>query len=168
LNLDNIIGKRGMFALGAASLGALLGGVRQAEAADGRAPSPYFFHLFTGSDGQSHFDVLDPRQASVKLPYLYKAKATEVSVLTYPAGHRFDWHLTRDIPRLIMMLQGIAVTIVNDAGEPGVSYYPLTTGSLMLAEDKCGRGHRGVIFGDEDAVSMQVDLAVNPTKERQP
>jgi hypothetical protein len=149
-----------LFALGVGSLGALLGGVSETEAGELRAPSPYFIHLFTGADGRSHIDMLDPRQAGVKLPYLYKAKATEVSVLTYPAGHRFDWHLTRDIPRLIMQLRGVSVTIVNDDGEAGVSYYALSAGSLMLAEDKSGRGHRGVIFGDEDAVSMQVDLAV--------
>jgi hypothetical protein len=28
----------------------------------------------------------------------------------------------------------------------------------MLAEDRSGRGHRGKVFGDEDVVTLQVDL----------
>jgi hypothetical protein len=124
------------------------------------APSPYFIHLFTGPDGRSHIEELSPRQVGVKLPYIYRSKATEVSVLTYPAGHRFDWGLTPGVPRLIIQLRGLSVTIVDDGGKPGSSYHPLAAGSIMLAEDRSGRGHRGMIFGDEDAISMQVDLAV--------
>jgi len=125
----------------------------------GAPPGFYFIHLFTGEDGRSHIETLDPSQAEEKLPYFFRARATGDSILTFPAGHDFDWRLTRDIPRLLVQLRGLCVTIVDDGCEPGVSYHPLRPGSVMLAEDRTGRGHRGKVFGDEDVVTLQVDLA---------
>jgi hypothetical protein len=156
----DLMTRRSALALGAAgTAGSFLADFSKAQAAT--TPSGfYFIHLFTGPDGRTHLEEIDPRQAEQKLPYWYKAKATAVAVLTYPAGHQFDWHLTRDVPRLIIQLRGLSVTIVDDGNEPGVSYHPLRPGSVMLAEDKSGKGHRGMIFSDEDAYSMQVDLAV--------
>jgi|GEM_PF-2854023 hypothetical protein len=124
----------------------------------GAPPGFYFIHLFTGPDGHSRIEQLNPSQAQEKLPYFFRAQATGVSLLTFPAGHEFDWRLVRDVPRLIVQLRGMSVTIVNDGCEPGVSYHPLRPGSVMLAEDFSGRGHRGKVFGDEDCVTLQVDL----------
>jgi hypothetical protein len=118
----------------------------------------YFIHLFTAADGRSRIEQLNPAQATEKLPYFFRAVATGVSLLTFPAGHNWDWHLTREVPRLIVQLRGMAVTIVDDGADAGVSYHPLRPGSVLLAEDFSGRGHRGMIFPDEPVVSLQVDL----------
>jgi hypothetical protein len=118
----------------------------------------YFIHLYEDPDGTSRIAQLNPAQAHEKLPYFFRAKATGVSLLTFPAGHVWDWHLTHVVPRLIVQLRGMAVTIVDDGSAAGVSYHPLRPGSVLLAEDFSGRGHRGMIFPDEPVVSLQVDL----------
>jgi hypothetical protein len=62
----------------------------------------------------------------------------------------------------MVQLRGLSVVIVNDGHEPGVSYHPLAPGSVIFVEDLHGRGFRGRVFEDEDALFMQVDLAPTP------
>ncbi len=119
-------------------------------------------HLFTGRDGRTRLEALDPRQATEHLPYLYRSKATAVSVLRFPAGRNFSWPASHGVRRLMIQLRGLSVVIVDDGHEPGVSYHPLAPGSILLAEDLSGRGHRGRVFEDEDVLIMQVDLAATP------
>jgi hypothetical protein len=118
-------------------------------------------HLVTGRDGRTHIEELDPRQASENLPYLYRSKATSVSVLRYPAGHEFEWRAVPGRSRLMVQLRGLCVLIVNSGAEPGVSYRPLAPGTVLLDEDRSGRAHRCKVFEDEDVYFMQVDLAAS-------
>jgi hypothetical protein len=139
------------------SPGATAGSILSGLARSGPAGF-YFIHLSTTPEGRSRIEQLNPAQANEKLPYFFRAKATGVSLLTFPAGHSWDWHLTHQVPRLIVQLRGMAVTIVDDGSDAGISYHPLRPGSVLLAEDFSGRGHRGMIFPDEPVVSLQVDL----------
>jgi hypothetical protein len=133
--------------------------------AAGKAPAPasgadfHVVHLYAGRDGRTRLETLDPRQATEHLPYLFKSKATSVAVLRYPAGRKFVWPSTPGVRRLLVQLQGASVVIVDDGHEPGRSYHPLQPGSVVLVEDLGGRGPRGTVFEDEDAIIMQVDLA---------
>lgn len=119
-----------------------------------------FVRVYAGDDGFSHIETIDPRQAEEKLPYIFRAKAVSVALLTFPAGMVWDWHHTHHgVRRLLVTLRGLCVTIVNDGCEPGRSYHPLMPGSVMLAEDFSGRGHRGHVFAESDTIVFQVDLA---------
>ncbi len=153
--------RRGLLAAGGVgTVGGLLSVILgQPVAAD--EPQPFHFvRIYEGPDQRSHIEVVDPRNIQEKLPYLYRAKATSVSLLTFPAGTVWDWHLTHNnVRRLIVLVRGLTVSIVDDGDTPGVSYYPFKPGMVMLAEDFAGRGHRGKVFADQDAIVFQVDLA---------
>lgn len=120
-------------------------------------------HLVTAKDGRTHIEELDPRQATENIPYLYRSKATSVSVLRYPAGKEFEWRASPGHSRLLVQLRGLCVLIVNGGAEPGVSYRPLAPGTVVLDDDTSGRAHRCKVFEDEDAYFMQVDLAPSTT-----
>ena len=127
-----------------------------------QAPSGFHVvHLVTGREGRTHIEELDPRQASENLPYLFRSKATSVSVLRYPAGREFEWRAVPGRSRLMVQLRGLCVLIVNVGAEPGVSYRPLAPGTVLLDDDTSGRAHRCKVFEDEDAYFMQVDLAAS-------
>jgi hypothetical protein len=153
--------RRGLIgAAGLGAVGSLLTGMFGAPAAAGQPQPFHFVRIYEGPDQRSHIEVIDPRQAEEKLPCLYRAKAVSVGLLTFPAGTIWDWHLTHDnVRRLIVLARGLTVTIVDEGDVAGVSYYPWKPGTVMLAEDGSGRGHKGRVFADEDALVFQVDLA---------
>jgi hypothetical protein len=120
----------------------------------------HFVRVQEGPDGRSYIDEYDPTQPSETLPSIYRAAAVQVALLTWPAGTVFSGGPTHGgVRRLLVTVTGLTVTIVDDGATPGKSYHPLKPGSVMLAEDFAGRGHRGQVFADEDALVFQVDLA---------
>ncbi len=161
------VGRRSLLTGGyaAGTVGALIAGLAPAAAADPTATEPshgrfYFIRVFEGPDGVSHIQEFDPSQAAEKLPYIYRAKATQVAITMIPAGTFLEWHLTHNnVKRLLVSARALSVIIVNEGDVPGESYYPLDPGAVFLAEDTSGRGHRGKVFAAADAVVFQVDLA---------
>lgn len=149
---------------GAASLGAVLGSVLGvAIPGVGEAGLERGFHFVriqAGPDGRSYIDEFDPQMPDEMPPVIYRAEAVSVALLIWPAGKVFNFGPTHDgVRRLLVTATGLTVTIVDDGTTPGISYHPLKPGSVMFAEDFSGRGHRGQVLADEDAVVFQVDLA---------
>jgi hypothetical protein len=127
------------------------------DRADGAAF--HVVHLVTGRDGRTRLEAMDPRQATEKLPYLYRSRASAVTVLRHPAGSEFAWREKASGPRLLVQLRGLCVLTVNGGAEPGVSYRPLAPGSVVLDEDTGRHPPRCKVFEDEDAIFMVVELA---------
>jgi hypothetical protein len=130
------------------------------DRADGAAF--HIVHLVTTHDGRTRLTEMDPRQATEKLPYLYRSRASAVTVLRHPAGSEFAWREKASGPRLLVQLRGLCVLIVNGGAEPGVSYRPLAPGSVVLDEDTGRHVPRCKVFEDEDAIFMVVALAPAP------
>ena len=147
-------------ALGAWSLGSLIAAALPRGVQAGVDRTFYFVRISEGPDGRSYIEEYDPRQLGAKEPVIYQAPAVSVALLRWPAGTVFNWGPTHGgVHRLLVTATGLTVTIVDDGAETGRSYHPLKPGSVMLAEDFAGRGHRGRVLPGEDAIVFQVDLA---------
>jgi len=145
---------------GAVSLGALLGSVIPGLAEAGLERGFHFVRIQAGPDGRSYIDEYDPTSPDETLPVIYRADAVQVALLTWPGGTAFNFGPTHGgVRRLLVSATGLTVTIVDDGSAAGTSYHPLKPGSVMFAEDFSGRGHRGQVLADEDAIVFQVDLA---------
>ena len=145
---------------GAVSRGALLGAVIPGIAEAGLERGFHFVRIQAGPDGRSYIDEFDPQMPGETPPVIYRAEAASVALLTWPGGKAFDFGPTHGgVRRLLVTATGLTVPIVDDGSTAGTSYHPLKPGSVMFAEDFSGRGHRGLVLADEDAIVFQVDLA---------
>lgn len=101
------------------------------------------YRMFTGPDGETHFEDIE-------------AQAVDVSKASFgkSAGGAFgDWHNERR-RQFVVLLSGIADITVSD-GETR----RMQPGTVMLAEDLTGKGHQTRVIGNEDANWLFVVLA---------
>ena len=101
------------------------------------------FRLYTGADGETHFETIEAIPVDV----------TRASFGTMPAGGFGDWHNERR-RQFVITLVGVAEITVSD-GESR----RLPPGSVMLAEDLAGKGHQTRVVGDGACSWMFVALA---------
>jgi len=92
-----------------------------------------FFRLFTGPDGETHFEDLDQSPFEV----------TALRFATSPAGAFGDWHNERQ--RQFVGVHAGEAEITASDGE----VRHMTPGSFMLAEDLTGKGHQMRVLGEE-------------------
>lgn len=109
--------------------------------------------IYTGDDGQSHFEELDwafdPSQGSQST----KIQAALGAEFMYqPPGFVIDWH---PAPRrqYVITLQGQAEIVLGDGTTKRFG-----PGDVLLAEDVTGRGHYTRIVGEEPRVSVRISL----------
>lgn len=111
--------------------------------------------LYTGGDGESHFEDLEiPLQDAGLVGRLSKLEtATGVVFRETDGDYDFDWH---NAPRrqLVVMLGGGEVEIEIGDG----SRRRLGPGEILLAEDTTGRGHRSRAVDGRARTSMFVTL----------
>ena len=92
-----------------------------------------FYRLYTGSDGQSHFEELDAEKAK---PFLNETKpATSHLFRDAYAPHIVNFHRAPR-RRLVVTLRGSVKIGVGDGSS--VTFHP---GDVFLAEDTTGQGH---------------------------
>src|SRR3972149_6013749 len=109
--------------------------------------------IYTGDDGQSHFEELDWPFDSSQGPQSTKTQAALGAEFMYqPPGFVIDWH---PAPRrqYVITLQGQAEIVLGD----GTSKV-FGPGDVLLAEDVTGRGHFTRIVGEEARVSVRISL----------
>lgn len=93
-----------------------------------------FVRIYTGDDGQSHFEELDASEGS---PLFSKThRATAVIFKNDPGTHLLDWH---PAPRrqYCITLSGSAEIQIGDGAVK--TFGP---GDVLLAEDVTGQGHK--------------------------
>ena len=107
------------------------------------------YRLYTGDDGQSHFETLDLESH----PEL--ASPTDVTTITFnhwPVGRFVDWH---PAPRrqYVISLSG---TLEIGLGDGSTSQY--SAGDARLVEDTSGQGHTTRVVGDQPCLTATVPL----------
>ncbi len=109
-----------------------------------------FIRIYTGEDGQSHFEELDlPTGPVGQVPF---QEATGISFRRSEAGHFMDWH---NAPRrqYVITLSGQAEIVIGDG-----TVRRLSPSDVLLAEDLTGRGHTTRVIGSEPRVSVAIAL----------
>ena len=96
--------------------------------------------LYTGDDGQSHFEELDASEGSALFSKMHPA--TALVFKNDPADHLLDWH-TAPRRQYCITLSGSVEIRVGDG--TAKTFGP---GDVFLAEDLTGRGHTVVAKGN--------------------
>ena len=108
------------------------------------------FRLYTGSDGQSHFETID----LAKTPDWTTGLATSrISFRADPVGHFIDWH---PAPRrqFVIILSGQLEIGLGDGTKQVFG-----AGDARLVEDTTGKGHTTRVHGAQPCVTATVPLA---------
>ena len=109
-----------------------------------------FVRLYTGEDGQSHFEDLDPQMGSEQRSPMQTA--TGITFRSAEPGHFEDWH-TAPRRQYIITLSGYGEIGIGDG-----TVRRFGPGDVMLADDLTGRGHTTRAVGDETRVSAAIPL----------
>ena len=106
--------------------------------------------VYTGSDGESHFETLTPDQFA---DLANNTGPGDIIVNRRPSPSFSDYH---NAPRrqYVVNLNGIAEFETADGSK--VRMFP---GDVLVAEDLTGHGHIARSIGDEFRVSLAVPLA---------
>ena len=106
--------------------------------------------LYTGADGQSHLEELDPATR----PELTTLHATKGVVFrTTQPGHFTDWH---NAPRrqYVITLEGQMEIGLGDG-----TVRRFGPGHVTLAEDLTGKGHTTRVVGNQPRLTATIHLA---------
>jgi len=105
--------------------------------------------LYSGPDGQSHIEELDPATRP-ELTALHAAKG--VVFRTTPPGHFHDWH---NAPRrqYVITLEGEMEIGLGDG-----SVHRFGPGHVTLAEDLTGKGHTTRVVGTKPRLTATIHL----------
>ncbi len=105
--------------------------------------------LYSGSDGQSHLEELDP----AKTPELHALHAAKRFVArTTPPGHFPDWH---NAPRrqYVITLDGEMEVGLGDG-----TVHRFGPGHVTLAEDLTGKGHTTRVVSAKPRLTATIHL----------
>ncbi len=110
--------------------------------------------LFSGDDGESHFEELElPYEDVAHAQATAMRSASGVQFRRSPPGHFIDWHHAPQ-RQFVIILEGRSKIVVGDGSQRIFS-----TGDVLLADDNTGRGHTTEVVGNEHRVSIFVPLA---------
>ena len=110
-----------------------------------------FVRLYSGEDGQSHFEDLDPPMGPVEQSPMQAA--TGITFRSSEPGEFIDWH-TAPRRQYVITLSGQVEIGIGDG-----TVRRFGSGDVMLAEDLTGRGHTTRSVGNEPRVSVAIPLA---------
>ena len=110
--------------------------------------------IYTGEDGESHFEELElPFEAVANAERTAAQQAGGVSFSRTPPGNFVDWH---PAPRrqYVITLAGQAEIGLGDG-----TRRVFNPGDVLLADDLTGRGHTTAVYGDQPRVSIAIPIA---------
>ena len=108
-----------------------------------------FTRLYTGSDGQSHIEDMDPSTHPTLQELL---AATGISFGTAEPGHFSDWH-TAPRRQFVITLSG-----EGEIGLADGSVHKFGPGHVSLVEDLTGQGHTTRVSSDVPRITATVRL----------
>jgi hypothetical protein len=117
-----------------------------------------YIRYYADADGESHFGEVNLALMPVELPVgppinlSVFTSASQVVFLHLPAGYSHDW-LPVPTRTLWFYVSGEMEITVSD-GETR----PFSAGSVVLAEDTTGKGHRARVVGDGEVLLVGVEL----------
>ena len=109
--------------------------------------------IYTGDDGESHFEELDlPFEAVANAERTAAQNAGSISFSRTQPGNFIDWH---PAPRrqYVITLEGQAEIGLGD-GTKRI----FNPGDVLLADDLTGRGHTTAVHGDKPRVSVAIPI----------
>ena len=118
-----------------------------------------YIRLYADASGETHFadvvvelDVVDFAPPAPPLDLSAYHEADRYAFCRFPAGWHGDWHPT---PRcqVFFLLSGEMDVEVSDGETRHIG-----PSSVVLVEDRVGRGHVSRVVGDEDVLSAIVQL----------
>ena len=113
-----------------------------------------FIHLFTGPDGESHFEELDPGFApGANGERTGLQENAGVSFGRTQPGNFMDWHVAPRKQYVITLAGAVEIGI----GDGTVRRFG--AGDVMLANDLSGRGHTTRVVGNEPRITLTIPLA---------
>ena len=107
--------------------------------------------LYSGDDGQSHFEDLQPPMGPVEDSPMQAA--TGITFRSSEPGEFIDFHVAPR-PQYVITLTGYVEIGLGDG-----TVKRLGPGDVMLAEDLTGKGHTTRIVGDQTRLSVAIPLA---------
>ena len=111
-----------------------------------------FVRIYTGADGQSHFEdlKLPPPAAPNTVPL---TPASGITIRTLPLDFEGDWHHAGRVPAYGVFLSGVFEVEVGDGAKRRFK-----AGDMVLGEDTTGQGHRTRSVGKEPVTVVRVEL----------
>ncbi len=109
-----------------------------------------YVRIYSGEDGQSHFEVLSPPTGPVEQPPMQPASG--ITFRRFEPGEFIDWH---PAPRrqYVITLSGQVEIGIGDG-----TVRPFGPGDVLLAEDLTGKGHTSRVVGTETRISVAIPL----------
>ena len=112
-----------------------------------------FVRLYTGPDGESHFEDLDPRFAPSGASERSPAQQTDgVSFGRAQPGNFVDWHVAPRTQYVITLAGQVEIGIGDGTTRR------FGAGDVMLADDLTGRGHTTRVVSSEPRITITVPL----------
>ena len=110
--------------------------------------------IFTGEDGESHFEDIDiPLQSAGDIGALSRPFSA-TGVIFRETGSDYDYNFHNAPQRqYVVMLDGEVDIEIGDG-----TIRRFTTGDILLAEDITGRGHRSFAVDDKPRKSLFITL----------
>ena len=99
-----------------------------------------FVRLYSGSDGQSHFEDLDASEGSTLFSNIHSA--SDIVFRSNLAPRTLDWHTPRRRRYVIMLSGSMDIRVGYGTAK---TFEP---GDVLLAEDLTGQGHVTVSKGN--------------------
>ncbi len=109
--------------------------------------------IYTGDDGESHFEEIDlPYEKVAAAERTAAENAESIHFRRYQPGNFIDWH---PAPRrqYVITLEGQVEVGLGDGTKRVFG-----AGDVLLADDLTGRGHTTAVYGDRVRVSIAVPL----------
>jgi quercetin dioxygenase-like cupin family protein len=111
-----------------------------------------YVRLFTGDDGESHFEEIEFPFPAPQAVGAGEVNAGGVFYNRFPAGHDMGWN-TAPRRQYVIGLRGNTLLTMRDG--TSVEVRP---GDVVLAEDVTGSGHHTRMVGNDDRVSLVIPI----------
>lgn len=109
-----------------------------------------FFRLYTGDDGQSHFEEMDLNEGPIKWSEVQNA--TSIMYRYHEPGNYIDWHIAPRRQYLITLAGEVEIVIGDGTAKR------FGAGDVMLAEDTSGQGHITHVVSDVPRISVAIPV----------
>ncbi len=109
-----------------------------------------FYRLYTGDDGQSHFEELDMQSGFAAFDKMQTA--TGVMFRRMESGEFQDWHQAPRRQYLVTLAGNAEISIADGTVKT------FGAGDVMLADDLTGQGHTTRVVGDSARVFVTIPL----------
>ena len=110
--------------------------------------------LYTGDDGESHFEEIDlPYEKGAESERTAVEDAQNIHFRRYQPDNFIDWHVAPRRQYVITLEGQVEVGLGN--GTKRV----FGAGDVLLADDLTGRGHTTAVYGDNVRVSVAIPLS---------